>query len=362
MTFRQRLLAVFAGQKPDAMPWYADLSYWYSAHRQIGDLPPQYEGEEGFIQMHTDHKVGYYLYGPAPFSMASDGVEVSSCADGDRTWITWKTPVGEMTGVQQYLPTTFSTAWVQWPCRTPEDVRVLRYIAESRRFEAVPGVWESYNEKVGERGLTPVLPPRSPVSAMLAEWTGATNLVYLLADAKEEMEKTLAAFAKSTMPVFPIIAQAGCPLVEYGDNLTGEIVTRLFERYQADFYRESIAILHDAGKKVGVHIDGTMHGIMPAVVETGMDFIESVTPKPVGDVEIEDLRSLAAEDTIFWGGIPGAMFAPPFTRDDIRRQVERVIDAHWEAGKFVLGSADQVPPNGDMELVTYVGELVEELC
>jgi hypothetical protein len=38
MTFRERLLAVFNGERPDVMPWFADLSYWRSAHQAIGDL------------------------------------------------------------------------------------------------------------------------------------------------------------------------------------------------------------------------------------------------------------------------------------------------------------------------------------
>ena len=361
MTFRQRLLAVFAGQKPDAMPWFADISYWFNAHKQIGDLPPGYDSEEGFIQFHADHHVGYYLYGGTPFAVMTDGVEVEHRAvDGD-THITWRTPVGEMTGVQHYLPETFSGAWTVWPCRTPEDLRVVRYIADSRRFEARPGEWERVADLAGERGLPMPLPVRSPVSAMLAEWSGPLHLSYLLADSKDEVEATLAALERSEDPLLDILCECGAPLIEWGDNLTGEIVTGLFERYQADMYVHWIERLHAAGKQVGVHIDGTLHGITPAVVKTGMDFIESVTPEPCGDVAIEDLRELAGDKVILWGGIPGAMFAPPFTKTEIREQVSRIVDAHWEHGRFVLASADQVPPNGDIELVDYVGELVEEL-
>ncbi len=56
------------------------------------------------------------------------------------------------------------------------------------------------------------------------------------------------------------------------------------------------------------------------------------------------------------------MFAPPFTADDMRRQVELVIEHHWDYGKFIMGVADQVPPDGDMNLVRLVGDLCEELC
>jgi hypothetical protein len=214
----------------------------------------------------------------------------------------------------------------------------------------------------GEQGWPTVLPPRSPVSQMLAQWTGAVNLTYLLADAREEVEKTFEALGRAADGAYEAIVGCDTPFVELPDNLSGEVVTPFFKRYQFDYYLRRLEQLHAVGKTVGTHLDGTMKGILPLLVATGLDFIESITPKPTGDVAIEDLRDLAGPDIILFGGIPGAMFAPPFGRDDIRRQVEKVIECEWERGKFILGSADQVPPNGDIDLVTYVGELVEELC
>ena len=54
------------------------------------------------------------------------------------------------------------------------------------------------------------------------------------------------------------------------------------------------------------------------------------------------------------------MFAPPFTAADIERQVTEIIRLHENSGRFMLGVADQVPPNGDLGLVKLVGDLVEK--
>ena len=61
MDFRQRLLAVLDGRRPDAMPWFADLTYWFHAQRVQNAVPEEYEGDAGFIKLHADHNVGYYL-------------------------------------------------------------------------------------------------------------------------------------------------------------------------------------------------------------------------------------------------------------------------------------------------------------
>ena len=362
MTSRERLLTALDGGRPDAMPWFADLSYWYSSQQKQGKLPEEYEGDAGFVKLHADHHVGYYLGYAAVWQTAIENVTAAHETEGHLTTTRWQTPVGEIEGRAQYLPETYSAAPVKWAVESPEDLRVLRYIADATEHTPTYERYELLKRLAGGQGHPTVLPPRSPVSQMLAQWTGATNLTYLLADVPADVEQTFDALGRSADGAIDAILGCDVPFVEFGDNLTGEVVTRWFERYQFDYYVRRVEQLHAAGKKVGTHLDGTMRGIMPLLVETGLDFIESITPEPTGDVAVEDLRALAGPDVILFGGIPGAMFAPPFAADDMRRQVETVIEHHWDHGRFVLGAADQVPPNGDMDLVTLVGELCEELC
>ena len=58
MTFRERLLAVFDGRRPDRLPWFADLLYWRGAHMAMGDIPERYATHEGFGQLHRDYGAG----------------------------------------------------------------------------------------------------------------------------------------------------------------------------------------------------------------------------------------------------------------------------------------------------------------
>ena len=362
MTFRDRLLTALAGGRPDVMPWFADLGYWYLAQQQLGTLPPEYEGEAGFVKLHVDLHVGYYLGYVVAVTDTYDNVTVTTEEDGPVTTTRWQTPVGEIWGQMHFLPATFSQAPVKWPVSTPEDLRVLQYLAAATQSTPNYANFDRLNALAGAQGHPTVLPPRSPVSQMLAQWTGVTNLTFLLADAREEVERTLAALARAADAAYRAILAWDTPFVELPDNLTGEVMTPWFKSYQFDYYVERIEALHAVGKKVGAHLDGTLRGILPLLVQTGLDYIEAITPQPTGDVAVEDLRDLAGPDVILFGGIPGAMFAPPFTADDMRRQVELIIEHQWPHGRFILGVGDQVPPNGDISLVRLVGDLVEELC
>ncbi len=69
---------------------------------------------------------------------------------------------------------------------------------------------------------------------------------------------------------------------------------------------------------------------------------------------------VAANDrVILWGGLPGVMFAPPFTWQDMRAHVTRLLDA-WRGTRFIVGVADQVPPDGDLGFCRGIAELLTD--
>lgn len=364
MTFRERLMAVFAGQRPDVLPWFADLSYWRTAHQSNGSLPPEYATDEGYVALHHDHHVGFYLAYAGVYGMSAEGasIEVEQHREGDRIFSRTVTPAGTIEGEQVYLPHTNSTAWIRYPVSNPDDLAVVRYLYEARQVFPIYESWLHWDELTGDLGVQVACIPRGGVFSLTAEWCGVMNLSYLLADAPEDVQRTVDVMLEYNLSVIDVMAASPAPLVEFCDNLTGEVATPLFARYHTDYYLEGNRRLHAAGKHTLTHVDGTLQGIIPLVAAAGVDAAEAVTPMPCGDVAVADLRELAGPDLIIFGGMPGAMFAPPFKAEDLRRQLEEILEHHWEAGKFVLGSADQIPPDGDMNLVRLVGEWCEELC
>ena len=113
--------------------------------------------------------------------------------------------------------------------------------------------------------------------------------------------------------------------------------------------------------KCAVHLDGTVKGLLPKLAAVGFDAIEAVTPVPAGDVPIEEMRKLANNDNvILWGGMPGTMFCEPYTWHNVERHVDRVVRS-WAGQRFILGVADQIPANGDIEICRKISEIVKEI-
>lgn len=364
MTLRERLLAVFTGQRPDALPWFADLSYWRSAHLTLGDLPEPYGTEEGYVQLHRDYHVGFYLGYAACYGLRRDdpALRTEQHRDGNTIHTRYRSPSGEMEGEQVYLPESQTTAWTRYPVRRAEDLAIVRdfYAAD----EILPNYdgWVRSQELTGDQGVQMACIPRGGVSSLLNEWCGVMALTELLLDARAEVERTIAVMLERNARIIDVLCASPAPLVEFCDNLSGEVVTHWFRDYQFDFYVEQNRKLHAAGKKTLTHVDGTLKGILPLVAAAGVDAAEAVTPEPCGDVAVAELRELAGPDLIIFGGMPGALFSPAFSEDDIRRQVEEIVEHHWDYGHFILGSADQIPPDANMDWVRLTGELVEQLC
>lgn len=362
MTLRERFETVFRGGTPDAMAFYGDMSYWYSAHAESGDLPEAWQGPRGIGQLHRDLGMGEYIPGCCAYAMEEgERVRVEQRTEQGTRIVEWHTPVGSLRQCQEYSTPSFSWGYTEHPVKTVEDLKVLRFIMEHRRYRPTPEAIANIDRDYGDGGVAVVAIPGTPLTELNKTWMGVMDMCYLLADEPVEMGKTLEAVAASHEPLLAITAECDCKYVMFCENLSAETMAGYFDEYLAPHLTRRVARMHAGGKKTLIHNDGTLRGTLEKLASTGMDCVDSVVPHPVGDVAIADLRTLAGDDSIILlGGLPGAIFAPPFTAKDMERQVKEIIRIHKDGGRFMLGVADQVPPNGDLALVRLVSDLVEE--
>jgi hypothetical protein len=367
MTPRERVIAVLEGRIPDRIPWFTDLTYWRHGEQVMGRLPEKYEGDEGLLQLHKDLNVGIYLFTPSLIERIRDPELFKWYGDpADSQGVSKfyiETPDGNLEGLSKACPESFSSAILEYPVKSVDDLRVVRCWHEGTTWG------ENYAENVecdriwGGDGLPVPLIPRTPLAAMAAEWSGVMNMSYIIADAPDAFEETLEVMRRCEDSMFKIYAESPMPYLEIGENLSAEAMGGLWRRYSKDYYRERCAYLHDHGKKIGCHIDGTLGLLLGDLVEVGIDFPESVVPAPVGDLTLDEIHGVMGDKAVCWGGIPSAMFAPPFDREtvlDFAKETIRTLGP-VNGGRLVLAGADQVPPNGDIELVKIIAEMLEEL-
>ena len=363
MTHRERMEAVFRGARLDTMAWFGDLTYWYDAHRKIGDLPPRWQGPNGLHEMHRELSIGEYIPGCDPCdTVEGAGVRCNVTEQNGRRVTQWQTPVGTVQEVQEYSPTSFSWGYTEHAIKEARDLRVVRHLFEHREYVPRPDYYLQLDAAYRAYGFGPAhyAAPPTPISELNKHWIGVMELTYFFVDAPGEMAATLAAIGAAHDKIYRHIAAGPASYSMICENLSGITMGSYFAGYIAPHLRRWTAWLHERGHRALLHNDGTLRGTLEGLADAGVDCVDSVVPKPVGDVGLDELRPLAGDEIILLGGLPGAMFAPPFGAADIERQVLEIIRLHKDSGRFMFGVADQVPPNGDLELVRLVGALVEK--
>ena len=379
MNQEERINAVFEGRKPDRLPWFADLVFWYFGMRKRGELPPQYYDPvplrggvygEGRVRLYKDLGCGAHeelFISPVKVEYTHVDVRVFEERYNDGTEITtyrFITPLGELERVWKFTMDGMSTALVKYPVQNAKDLKILRYILKDAKIRVDENLYElqrRWMEQWKGIGIVSSLAPRAPMSALFVEWMGVKNTSILYFKEREEIEETLKVLDESYDPYFESIENAPARYVYFGDNLSGDVVNpRFFQKYYLPYYRKRVSKLHQKEKVVYVHIDGALKGILSRIRETEIDCAQALTPAPVGDLELERFREEAGEEVILWGGLPGVYFSRRYSQELLENMVMKVIEHYLHDGKFIVGVADQVPPDADIRRVRMVTEIIEE--
>jgi hypothetical protein len=158
-----------------------------------------------------------------------------------------------------------------------------------------------------------------------------------------------------------VVLKTPCDAVMIPENLSSEMVGKsFFEKYMRDVQVEWIGKIKAASKYSFIHMDGSLRGLLKEECSTGLNVLEALTPLPVGDVDITEFSSFASgSETILWGGLPGSYFTPMISDTEFENHVRNVLEIMTSEPRYVLGVADQVPPDGMESRIAKVAELVE---
>ena len=362
MNDRERILTMLQGRVPDRVPWLGDLTYWATAMEQRGEVPANWQQSQAYQDFHRELGVGFYLQGYWAFraETAAD-VTIEEKRDGDVRVRTVSTPLGVLHEEWRYLPIAYAWAPVRHMVNTVSDLAILRYWWENTQYSPDPDEAVRRNVSLNDLGITLCYLPRSPFMQLVAELAGIGNIVDLWLLARDELEETLQVMEASADRAAEAALQVPAECLMIPENLSSEVVGRTFyELYVRPYEAKWVRRIHDASKFSFIHMDGTLKGLMRQVCSAGFDVVEAVTPQPVGDIPMEAVRSIAAPQTILWGGLPGIYFTPLVSDSEFERHTREMIEVMVQDRRMVLGVADQVPPDGLRSRVARVVELADK--
>jgi hypothetical protein len=362
MTPKERVKTILNGEQPDQVPWFGDLDYYASALIRKGEKPENFKTSPEYIQWHRDLDVGFYLQGFFPFKTILDGCEEQIRYDGNRRWREIETPKGTLRDCWEFIPQTCSEGPVEHLIKSEKDLPAYRWLYEHTHWEADYSYAHQRLEDIGDMGILLCYLPKSPFMQMVALDVGIMAVTFSEMNAPDEFAETLEAVRKSFDKAAQISLESPAEVLMIPENLSSEMVgPNYFEKYMRGYQEEWAKKIANAGKYSFIHMDGTLQGLLKEEASAGFSVVEAMTPEPVGDLSIHQWAEVADNpNTILWGGIPGSYFTNMVDDKEFDRHVKEVLSVMRQSPRYVLGVADQVPPDGLESRIRRIAELVDK--
>lgn len=356
------MFALLQGKPADKVPWFGDLDYWAHSLIKRGQKPADFIRTDTYMNWHRSLNVGYYLQGHFPFKEIYHDCEVSIWTEGNCRYRKVVTPYGELQECWEYSDETFSEAPVEYLLKSEEDIPAMIYMYDHVSYEPDYDFAQKRKQQVGDLGACLCYLPKSPFMHLVALEAGILTVTLLAYSVPDKFEKLLKSMRRAFDQAAQISLDSPAELLMIPENLSAEMVgNTFFELYMKDYQTEWTTRIRKAGKYSFIHMDGTLKGLLKQESLVGFSVLEALTPSPVGDMSIQEMIPLLEESkSIFWGGIPGVYFTPHISDEEFERHVIETLKIMRSIPRFVLGVADQVPPDGLEYRVKRVSELVEE--
>ncbi len=364
MTRKELNLAIFE-RTTDKVLWQPRLEEWIHKHVINNNMPERFAGMSHFdIYDELRCSCRYGAHSGLDFWAEPDGVEVVSERRGNKVIETTKTPVGDITTVHHQIwegDRVTNSRIEDFPCKTPADLKVATYLVDRMQCKSNVEAFKAAAERLGDRGEPTIFTTSSGFTELVKNWAGLLDTFYLLTDYPAAVEAFLEACDRRDDRVIDAALELPCRIYNLGDHATDEFTPPpICKKYMMPRWQRLSERLHAKGRFVHSHWDGHSHTILPFLMDSGLDSVEALTPVPMGNITLEEIKTAVGDKLVVLDLLPAIHFLPSYTTEELLEFTRKVIDMF--APRLILGVSDEISYNGQIEKIEAVTELVDSIC
>ena len=364
----KRVADLLAGGTPDRLPWLPELNAGFirktmqardlgrtGSTEAVADLPD--EGPAGsYLDLEAacaDAIGADHLHRVTSVRVVRD--RVSSETDPAAGVTVIHTPAGDLRRVQQWDPNSGTVFTREHLIKGPESFAAYRAMVEDERYEPD---YEQAAEEIARSGLATVDVPATPLMHLLMWVMDVQPTLMAMMDYPGEMTELMAPMHEKNKEYYRLAAagpgQILRPMEDTSAKLTGPV---MYADHCVAHLNEYAEIAHSAGKLFIAHMCGHLGGMTEVLAEVRLDGIEAITPPPLGDAELPEMRRRLG-DVWLIGGVAPSLYATAGA-EEMARHVARTLEAMRGDRRFILGH-EEIPVAAKMENVRAVARLVEQ--
>ncbi len=357
MDSKERLLNSIKGLETDRLAWSPFLAYFW-------DYQPEDIKRKGMLEYYKSIDADPLFRGYCTLIKKTyKNCNISEKVSGGEKQVLYETPVGNLESRYTYTPEGNTWFLTKHPVKNDDDFKILTYINEDMTITPDFTKYEAGLNVMGEEALlVPIIGSemKSSFQSLLEHWVGTEELIYSVYDYPETLNECLEAMKNKSKIAVEYAVQCGAEsFIFWEDSSTGNISPAFFKEYIADEISMWADIFHDNGKYLIHHACGQLRGLIPEMVKTGIDVIESVSPPPTGDIYTYEAMEMLPENIGLIGGIEPTVLLN-YNMDELNEYVMKIIQKTGKR-RFILGNADSCPPGVDIEKFRMISRLVREI-
>ena len=364
MTSRERLLAAIRHEEPDRVPVSprigAFLVVYYGSSSWMHHLKAA--EEFGFdICLPVASPVPAFLHNPTlthrhlhPQVRVTQQIDEH---DGSLTVRrTFETPAGSLADETFLAPpgreygVSPSPVKREHLIKEPDDLGKLRYVMPDPSEPSLSN-YHRIAHMIGERGLAEVtLNP--PLDHFLGDARGLPQLMMDYYLDRPFFDCMLAFFGEYGLNLLKAVLEQGVRCIFdtwYYASLSAGWSPAIFRECFVPLMRQSADLIHQYDGIYHVYDDGKMMQTLGDYVDAGADVVETLTPPPVGDVDLAEAKRLYGEQTCLKGYVDLLYILKMGTPELVEQTVSEAIEVAAPGGGFILGTSDSIREGTPME-------------
>ena len=364
MTRKELNLAIFEGTTEKVL-WQPRLETWIGHHMVYDTLPERFRGMNN-LEIYDALRCSIRYEASAGIERHEDRADMVRIEEQhpNHTVSRVRTPAGELRTVHQDVwegERRVNHRIVDFPVKTAEDLCVATDLVERQQFRANPEAFLSAAKRMGHRGEPTAFLSSSGFTELVKNWCGLVQTYYLLHDHPAAVEAYLEACDRRDDRLLDAALELPCRIFNLGDHATNEFTPPpILKKYLMPRWQRLADRLHAADRFVHTHWDGNSRLMLPFLRDTRLDGVEALTPEPMGDMTLEQIKEAVGDEMVVLDLIPAIDFLPYRPLDEVLEFTRRAIDMF--APKLILGISDEISQVGQIEKVEAITELVDQVC
>ncbi|MHC4171607.1 MAG: uroporphyrinogen decarboxylase family protein [Planctomycetota bacterium] len=183
----------------------------------------------------------------------------------------------------------------------------------------------------------------SPFNDLIYTYIGLERFWFEWADNNDKILELYEILCDKQVKLCEVVKDAPVLAVNVCGNVTANVISPdIFKQYYLPCYNRAVDILHKGGKVCGVHFDGITFPYADSIKESGLDYLEALTPPPTCDVEISKACQLWPDKTL-WVNFPSSTHLE--SEQVIRQTARQILEDARDHKRFLMGITEDTPPD-----------------